>query len=81
MERSHVSSIIAKRRATPGAANVLKKLRILLRFAIDNGMRKDDPTLRIKSFAEGEFHTWTDDEIAAFKVYWPIGTKEPTAFL
>ena len=58
MERKHVSAIVARRKGTPGAANdVLKKLRILLRFAIDNGMRKDDPTLRIKSFAEGTFHT------------------------
>jgi hypothetical protein len=66
MTREHVSKIAAKRAATPGAANdVLKKLRILLRFAIDNGWRRDDPTLRIKYFPEGEFHTWTDEEIAA----------------
>ena len=44
---------------------MLKKLKILLHFAIDNGWRKDDPTLRIKKFAEGEFHTWTDEEIAS----------------
>jgi integrase len=72
---------VARRKGTPGAANdVLKKLRILLRFAIDNGMRKDDPTLRIKSFAEGTFHTWTDEEISAFERHWPIGTRERTAF-
>ena len=81
MERKHVSAIVARRKGTPGAANdVLKKLRILLRFAIDNGMRKDDPTLRIKSFAEGTFHTWTDEEISAFEGHWPIGTRERTAF-
>jgi hypothetical protein len=62
MTREHVSTIVARRKATPGAANdVLKKLRILLRFAMDNGLRRDDPTLRIKSFDEGEHHTWTDD--------------------
>jgi integrase len=43
-------------------------------------MRKDDPTLRIKSFAEGTFHTWTDEEISAFEGHWPIGTRERTAF-
>jgi integrase len=81
MERKHVSAIVARRSRTPGAANdVLKKLRILLRFAIDNGMRKDDPTVRIKSFAEGTFHTWTDEEISAFESHWPIGTRERTAF-
>jgi hypothetical protein len=53
MERKHVSAIVGGRKGARGAANdILKKLRILLRFAIDNGMRKDDPTLRIKSFAK-----------------------------
>ncbi len=81
MSRQHVQKIVAKRAATPGAANdVLKKLKILLHFAIDNAWRKDDPTLRIKKFAEGEFHTWTDFEIAAFEAVWPIGTRERSAF-
>ena len=81
MSRGHVQKIVARRAATPGAANdVLKKLKILLHFAIDNGWRKDDPTLRIKRFAEGEFHTWTDDEIAVFEGVWKVGTKERLAF-
>lgn len=81
MTREHVSRMVAKRSATPGAANdVLKKIRTLVRFAIDNGWRQDDPTLRIKSFAEGEFHTWTDEELAAYEARWPIGTRERTAF-
>ena len=65
----------------PGAANdLLKKIKILVHFAIDNGWRKDDPTLRIKKFAAGEFHTWTDGEIAAYERRWPFGTRERTAF-
>jgi integrase len=81
MTRKHVQQIVARRAATPGAANdVLKKLKILVHFAIDNGWRSDDPTLRIKKFAEGEFHSWTDDEIATYERCWPIGTRERTAF-
>ena len=81
MTRQHVQGMVAKRAATPGAANdVLKKIKILVHFAIDNGWRKDDPTLRIKKFAEGEFHTWTDEEIATYERRWPIGTRERTAF-
>jgi hypothetical protein len=54
MTREHVKRIVAKRAATPGAANdVLKKLRILVRFAIDNGWRSDDPCLRIKDIPGG----------------------------
>lgn len=79
--REHVSRMVAKRSGTPGAANdVLKKLRILLRFAIANGWLREDPTLRVKGFAEGTFHTWTDGEIEAFERRWPIGTRERTAF-
>lgn len=81
MTREHVKRIVAKRVATPGAANdVLKKLKILLHFAIDSGIRNDDPTIRVKGFAEGEFHTWTDEEIAQFEASWPVGTREHTAF-
>ena len=81
MRREHVSRMIAKRADTPGAANdLLKKIRILVHFAIDNGWRADDPTLRLKKFAAGEFHTWTDDEISVFEARWPNGSCERTAF-
>ena len=81
MTRKHVQKIIAKRVATPGAANqLLKKLKVLLHFAIDNGWRTDDPTIRIKKFPEGEFHTWTDAEIERFEVTWRIGSRERLAF-
>ena len=81
MTRQHVQQIVGRRAATPGAANdVLKKLKILLHFAIDNGWRKDDPTQRIKKFGAGEFHTWTDEEIVQFERHWRIGSRERTAF-
>ena len=81
MSRQNVQQVVAKRAATPGAANdVLKKLKILIHFAIDNGWRKDDPAVRIKKFAAGEFHTWTDGEIKVFEEAWPLGTRERSAF-
>ncbi len=81
MTREHVKTMMAKRAATPGAANdLLKKIRTLVHFAIDTGWRRDDPTLRLKKFASGEFHTWTDHEIAQFEACWPVGGCERTAF-
>jgi integrase len=81
MTREHVRRIMSKRAATPGAANsVLQKLKVLIRFAIDNGWRQDDPTLRLKKFAKGEFHTWTEEEIAQFERRWPIGSIARLAF-
>ena len=44
------------------------------------GWRTDDPTLRIKTFPEYEFHTWTEDEIVQYEERWPIGSRERTAF-
>ncbi len=81
MTRQHVQAIVGRRASTPGAANdLLKKLRILMHFAIDNGWRKDDPTIRIKKYPAGEFHTWNDNEIAHFENAWAVGTRERTAF-
>ena len=73
--------MMAKRADTPGAANdLLKKIRILIRFAIVNGIRRDDPTLKMKKFKAGEFHTWTEEEIAQFEQRWPVGSTERLAF-
>ena len=81
MRREHVRRIMAKRSDRPGAANsLLQKLKVLVRFAIDNGWRRDDPTYSVKKFSSGEFHTWTEDEITAFEQRWPCGTTERTAF-
>ena len=81
MTRDHVRRILTERAETPGAANsALQKLKVLLHFAIENNWRKDDPTLRIKKFAGGEFHTWTEDELQQYEARWPIGTTERLAY-
>jgi integrase len=81
MKREHFKRIVARPAATPGEANdVLKKLKVLLNFAIDSGWRTDNPASRVKTFAEGEFHTWTDGEIARFERRWAIGTTARSAF-
>jgi integrase len=36
--------------------------------------------LRIKKFAKGEFHTWSDQELLQFELKWPIGTTERLAY-
>lgn len=81
LRREHVKRIMAKRVDRPSAANdALKKLRILIKFALDLGWRADDPTIRISKLKEGEHHTWTDEEIAIFEARWPIGTQQRTLF-
>jgi integrase len=81
MQRPMVERIMARRVDRPSAANdALKKLRILIKFAIAHGYRKDDPTLHIKKLKEGAHHTWTETEIDAFEARWPIGSQQRTAF-
>ncbi len=81
LRREHVSKMMAKRSKTPGAANdLLKKIRLLMSFAIVNDFRRDDPTLKMRRFKSGEFHTWVEDEIATFEEAWPVGSRQRLAF-
>jgi integrase len=80
LTRVDIEAMMARR--SPGAANdLLKKLRILTRFAIWRGARRDDPTLGIRRYRAGDgHHTWTDSELARFSAHWPMGTRERLAF-
>jgi len=52
-------------------------VRLLIHFAIDEGMRRDDPTIGVKGIrikSEG-FHTWSESEIAQFEDKHPVGTR------
>jgi enterobacteria phage integrase len=65
----------------PGAAlDTLKKLRILIRHAIDLGWLKYDPSIGIKRPKTKKIRSWTEDEIAAFRKKWPLGSKQRLAF-
>lgn len=81
MKREHVEFIIGKRAETPAAANnLLKKLRMLIGFAIAHGWRETDPTLKMSRFKDGGHHSWTDEELAQFENHWALGTFERTAY-
>ena len=77
-ERKHAKAIIGDMSDRMGAANnLLKRLKVLTRFAVDIGMLKIDPLIGMKGFkyeAKG-FHTWTDDEIEQYEKRHPQGTK------
>lgn len=65
----------------PGAAlDTLKKLRILVRHAIDIGWLRHDPTLGIKRPKMKRIRSWTEQEIKHFRSKWLLGTKQRTAF-
>jgi enterobacteria phage integrase len=65
----------------PGASlSILKMLRVLIHHAIDIGWLRHDPSIGIKRPKIQEVRSWTDAEIAQYEAYWPIGTKQRTAF-
>jgi integrase len=82
LERHHIKAMIGKKSATPSAANnLLDRIRVLLNFAVDIGMRKDNPAIGIKGFTirSDGFHAWTEEEIARFEAKYPIGSRERLA--
>nr|WP_210269147.1 tyrosine-type recombinase/integrase [Tardiphaga robiniae] len=65
----------------PGAAlDTLKKMRILIRHAIEKKWLQLDPSLGIKRPKTREVRAWTDAELAAYECRWPLGTKQRTAY-
>lgn len=68
--------------ATPAAANNLRKsLSRLFRQAIKMGLMQYNPVEATDAYRQqGDgFHTWTDEQIAQYESYWPIGTRERLA--
>lgn len=82
LKREHVKAIIAKLADRPAVANnCLKSIKILMRHAVDAGMRPDDPTLGIKKLRTGSsgFRTWTEAEIETYNTRHPVGSRARSA--
>jgi integrase len=81
LERRHVRQIRDARADTPGAANtVLRMLKLLLNFAVDDGIIKANPAAKMRLLKVGEWRAWTDEECAAFEARWPTGSMQRRAY-
>jgi enterobacteria phage integrase len=81
MKRVHVEAIVSGMSETPAAANnLLRRLRMILNYAIGNDWITADPSKGVPFFREGTHHTWTDAELRQFEARWPLGTRQRTAF-
>ncbi|MGA7806436.1 tyrosine-type recombinase/integrase [Bradyrhizobium sp.] len=58
----------------------LKKLRILIRHAINIGWIQQDPSLGVKRPKIQRILSWTEDEIELFRKKWPLVIKQGLAF-
>jgi len=83
MRARDIRSLMDKLSGTPAAANnLLKVLRAVMRFGVDRGLVDNDPTVGVRMLryrSEG-FHTWSEEEVAAFEARWPLGTKQRLGF-
>jgi integrase len=78
MKRQHVIKLLDGKAGRPGATlNLLSAMRVLMRYAVDVGLRADDPTAGVRGpkLREGGFYPWTEDDIARFEQHHPIGSK------
>lgn len=84
MTRQRVKAILGTMSDTPSAANnLLDRLRVLMRLALDEEWITIDPTYRVKGFridSDG-FHTWTEAEIETFCKRHPAGSKPRLALM
>jgi site-specific recombinase XerD len=81
MKTRHVETIIGKMSDRPGAAiELLSCLNVLLNYAVKLEIITRNPAANCSAYRSQSIHTWTEGEIAAFEVRWPIGTRERLAF-
>ncbi len=83
LDRKGIKLLVAKKAETPGAANkLLRTMRMLMKFAVDEEMRRDDPTAGVKSLkvAGDGFVAWSEADIEKFEAKHPIGSKARLAF-
>jgi enterobacteria phage integrase len=81
LRRRHIRKMRDARAETPGAANnVLRLLKIVLYFAVDEELLEVNPAARVKELEGGEYRSWTDAELAQFEARWKPGTMQRRAF-
>src|SRR5262249_26478925 len=75
LQREHILGMLAAIERPSARRHWLKAIRGLLRAAVPT-MRRDDPTEGIAGVKMPEtkgHHAWTDEEIAQYRAYWPLG--------
>jgi len=82
MPTDKVSKILEDIGATkPAMANLTKRvLQELMRYAVKQKWRSDNPVLGIEPFKIGTHHTWNEAELRTFEERFPLGTRERLAY-
>ena len=81
LQREHIDKMLAKLDKASAKKHWLSAVRGLMQAAIPS-LRSDDPTAGITvKLPKGKgHHSWTDDEIAQYRAFWPLGTQQRLVF-
>jgi hypothetical protein len=82
-KRGDIAAGRDKRSATPAAAGMfVKALRGFFGWALEAGHVTTNPTegVKIVEVATEGFEPWTDDDVAAYRACWPLGSRQRVAF-
>jgi integrase len=81
MARRHILKMRDALKDKPGAANkLIGILKQLLSFAADRGYVEKSPAAGIKKLKGGRWRAWTDEELAQYEEYHPLGTLGRVAY-
>jgi integrase len=81
LERRHVRQMRDERADTPGAANtILRMMKVVLNFAVEDGLIFANPAAKMKELRVGEWRAWTDEECQAFEKRWAPATMQRRAY-
>jgi integrase len=65
----------------PAMANLTRRvLAELMRYAVKQKWRADNPVIGLEPYKTGTHHTWNEAELRAFEQRWPLGTRERLAY-
>jgi integrase len=76
LQRQHIVTLLRSRKRF-AARHWLKAIRALMKYAVEIGLREDNPAAGVKlpSLRTDGYHTWTEDEIKQFEARHGQGTR------
>jgi len=82
MTHRHAAKLIADiGERKPGMANLTKSvLQNLMKYAVKEGWRDDNPFIGVERYKSGEHHCWTEGELRTFETHWRLGTRQHLAY-
>src|SRR5262249_3177768 len=72
---------VAEGSGTGMANQTATVLKVMMKMAVDTGVRADNPFGGLKRYKQKKEHRdWTEAELAAYEKRWPLGTRERLAY-